>query len=128
MTTTDTTAYDLSRMRDRAGVITAQVEDLSLSKVNGVLDDELRRAAGAVADALQVLMQMYELRLGEPDSYVPAPEEETEQKRAAFLAGEGTLTVADVVAWYVELAPGEPLIATGPVLPDTPLMVTVQAR
>ncbi len=63
-------------------------------------------------------------RLADRLAAVPA-EPGRNDERAAFLAGEGTLTVAGVADWYAEIAHG-PLVACGPVLPDTPLMVSVE--
>jgi hypothetical protein len=66
----DTTSYDLSRMRDRARDLMLRVESLALTKVNGELDDELRRAAESAAGELARLARLYEDRLGDPAHYV----------------------------------------------------------
>lgn len=48
------------------------------------------------------------------------------ERRAAFLAGEGTLTAQEVREWAVELSPrrGLPLMPAG-MAPSEPLMVSV---
>lgn len=63
--------YDLSRMRDRAQEIVVAARDLSLSKVGGRRDDDLRMAGEAVASQAETISEHYERRLGGPENYVP---------------------------------------------------------
>lgn len=61
--------YDLSRLLDRVHAINHDLEDISVTTVDGSVDPEVRKAAGEVLTALESLQSTIEDRLGEPSNY-----------------------------------------------------------